>query len=162
VSGRLPSVALAGLALGAPAAATAQEPPALELRAPRVVGTGTAFELRGAGARPGSRVQIELALRSRWGASERPSRTLASRGFAAEALRAGATAVIGAHPHVLQPIRSGWRRRLVAYSLGTFVFGAGSPGTASTGIFQLKLSTRGVEGSHFRCAVIEATRPRLL
>jgi poly-gamma-glutamate capsule biosynthesis protein CapA/YwtB (metallophosphatase superfamily) len=33
--------------------------------------------------------------------------------------------VIGAHPHVLQPVvRSG--RRLVAYSLGNFVFGASS------------------------------------
>ena len=37
--------------------------------------------------------------------------------------------MIGAHPHVLQPIRSVGPRRLVAYSLGNFVFGAGSPGT---------------------------------
>jgi poly-gamma-glutamate capsule biosynthesis protein CapA/YwtB (metallophosphatase superfamily) len=70
--------------------------------------------------------------------------------------------VIGAHPHVLQPIRRGGPRRLVAYSLGNFVFGAGSPVTASTGILELKLSTRGVERSRFRRAVIEATRPRLL
>jgi Bacterial capsule synthesis protein PGA_cap len=66
LSGRLTSAALAGLALGTPAAATGQVPPALELRAPAVIGTGTAFELRGAGAPPGSRVQIEVALRSRW------------------------------------------------------------------------------------------------
>ena len=70
--------------------------------------------------------------------------------------------MIGAHPHVLQPIRKVGARRLVAYSLGNFVFGAGSPGTTSTGILELKLSTRGVEGSRFRRAVIEATRPRLL
>jgi poly-gamma-glutamate capsule biosynthesis protein CapA/YwtB (metallophosphatase superfamily) len=97
-----------------------------------------------------------------WGVDRATVEDARQRGFAAEALRAGATAVIGAHPHVLQPIRSGGRRRLVAYSLGNFVFGAGSPGTASTGIRQLKLSTRGVEGSRFRRAVIEATRPRLL
>ena len=37
------------------------------------------------------------------------------------ATSAGATAVIGAHPHVRQPIRRS-RRRLVAYSLGNFLF----------------------------------------
>ena len=55
--------------------------------------------------------------------------------------------MIGAHPHVLQPIRQVGPRRLVAYSLGNFVFGAGSPGTTSTGILELELSARGVEGS---------------
>jgi poly-gamma-glutamate capsule biosynthesis protein CapA/YwtB (metallophosphatase superfamily) len=97
-----------------------------------------------------------------WGVERATIEDARQRGFAAETLRAGATAVIGAHPHVLQPIRRGGPRRLVAYSLGNFVFGAGSPVTASTGILELKLSTRGVERSRFRRAVIEATRPRLL
>jgi poly-gamma-glutamate capsule biosynthesis protein CapA/YwtB (metallophosphatase superfamily) len=97
-----------------------------------------------------------------WGVERATIEDARQRGFAAEALRAGATAVIGAHPHVLQPIRSGGPRRLVAYGLGNFVFGAGSPGTASTGILELRLSTRGVERSRFPRAVIEATRPRLL
>jgi poly-gamma-glutamate capsule biosynthesis protein CapA/YwtB (metallophosphatase superfamily) len=70
--------------------------------------------------------------------------------------------VIGAHPHVLQPIRSGGPRRLVAYSLGNFVFGASSSVTARTGILRLKLSARGVEGHRLAPAVIEASRPRLL
>jgi poly-gamma-glutamate capsule biosynthesis protein CapA/YwtB (metallophosphatase superfamily) len=97
-----------------------------------------------------------------WGVERATVEDARQRAFAAEALRAGATAVIGAHPHVLQPIRPSGRRRLVAYSLGNFVFGAGSPGTAGTGILELKLSTRGVEGHRFRRAVIDATRPRLL
>ncbi len=97
-----------------------------------------------------------------WGVERATVEDGRQRAFAAEALAAGATAVIGAHPHVLQPIRGAGPNRLVAYSLGNFVFGAGSPGTTSTGILRLELSTRGVEESRFRRAVIEATRPRLL
>ena len=83
------------------------------------------------------------------------------RAFARTALLAGADAVIGAHPHVLQPVeRRG--RRLVAYSLGNFVFSAGSPGTTSTGILKLRLSTRGVEGVRFLRARIDDTRPVLI
>jgi poly-gamma-glutamate capsule biosynthesis protein CapA/YwtB (metallophosphatase superfamily) len=96
-----------------------------------------------------------------WGVERAPREDARQRAFAAAALRAGATAVIGAHPHVLQPIRRSGRR-LVAYSLGNFVFSAASPGTTRTGILRLRLSTRGVEGSRLAPAVIEGTRPRLL
>jgi poly-gamma-glutamate synthesis protein (capsule biosynthesis protein) len=83
------------------------------------------------------------------------------RAFARTALLAGADAVIGAHPHVLQPIeRRG--RTVVAYSLGNFVFGAASPGTTRTGILKLRLSARGVEGVRFLRARISATRPELV
>jgi Bacterial capsule synthesis protein PGA_cap len=95
-----------------------------------------------------------------WGVERAPVENERQRAFAAAALRAGATAVIGAHPHVLQPIgRQG--RRLVAYSLGNFVFGAGSPGTTRTGILALKLSRRGVEASRLIPAHISAARPQL-
>jgi poly-gamma-glutamate capsule biosynthesis protein CapA/YwtB (metallophosphatase superfamily) len=57
-------------------------------------------------------------------------------------------------------VRSG--RRLVAYSLGNFVFGASSSATARTGILRLKVSARGVEGARLQPAVIEGTRPRLV
>ena len=97
-----------------------------------------------------------------WGVERATVENGRQRAFAAAALRAGATAVIGAHPHVLQPTRRRGARRLVAYSLGNFVFGAASPGTTRTGILRLRLSRRGVEGSRFQPAVIEATRPRLL
>jgi poly-gamma-glutamate capsule biosynthesis protein CapA/YwtB (metallophosphatase superfamily) len=96
-----------------------------------------------------------------WGIERATREDARQRAFAAVALRAGAHAVIGAHPHVLQPIvRSG--RRLVAYSLGNFVFGASSSLTTRTGILRLRLSARGVEGARLRPAVIEGTRPRLL
>jgi Bacterial capsule synthesis protein PGA_cap len=96
-----------------------------------------------------------------WGVERAPREDARQRAFAAVALAAGATAVIGAHPHVLQPIRRSGRR-LVAYSLGNFFFSAGSPGTTRTGILRLRLSARGVEGSRLAPAVIENSRPRLL
>lgn len=96
-----------------------------------------------------------------WGVERATREDARQRAFAAAALDAGATAVIGAHPHVLQPIRRRGRR-LVAYSLGNFVFSAASPRTTRTGILRLRLSARGVEGSRLAPAVIEGTRPRLL
>lgn len=96
-----------------------------------------------------------------WGVERARRPDARQRAFARTALIAGADAVIGAHPHVLQPIeRRG--RRLVAYSLGNFVFSAGSPGTTSTGILRLRLSTRGVEGVRFLRARIENSRPVLV
>ena len=96
-----------------------------------------------------------------WGVERAVRENARQRGFASAALAAGATAVIGAHPHVLQPIRR-QGRKLVAFSLGNFVFGAASPVTTSTGILRLRLSADGVEGSRFLRARIEGTRPRLL
>jgi poly-gamma-glutamate capsule biosynthesis protein CapA/YwtB (metallophosphatase superfamily) len=84
------------------------------------------------------------------------------RAFAQAALNAGASAVIGAHPHVLQPVRRLAGRRLIAYSLGNFVWSAGSAATTRTAILRLGLSPRGVQSSTLLPAVIEATRPRLL
>ncbi len=96
-----------------------------------------------------------------WGIERATSEDGRQRGFADIALQAGASAVIGAHPHVLQPIRARGRRP-VAYSLGNFVFGAGSPGTTRTGILRLRLSRRGVEASRLLPARIVNTRPLLL
>jgi hypothetical protein len=96
-----------------------------------------------------------------WGVERATREDGRQRAFAATALRAGADAVIGAHPHVLQPIRRSGSR-IVAYSLGNFVFGASSSVTSRTGILRLKLSASGVEGARLVPAVIEGTRPRLL
>lgn len=77
------------------------------------------------------------------------------------ALDAGATAVIGAHPHVLQPIERVGARRLVAYSLGNFVFSAASPSTERTGILELRLGRRRVASHRLRAATIVDSRPVL-
>jgi poly-gamma-glutamate synthesis protein (capsule biosynthesis protein) len=96
-----------------------------------------------------------------WGVERSLTEDGRQRAFANTALAAGADAVIGAHPHVLQPIRRAGPKRLVAYSLGNFVFGASSPATARTGILRLKLSASGVEGSRLQPATIAATKPTL-
>jgi poly-gamma-glutamate synthesis protein (capsule biosynthesis protein) len=93
-----------------------------------------------------------------WGVERAPVEEGRQRAFAQTALAAGADAVIGAHPHVLQPIQAAGRT-LVAYSLGNFVFGASSSATTSTGVLRLKLSARGVEGHRLVPAVIRAARP---
>jgi poly-gamma-glutamate synthesis protein (capsule biosynthesis protein) len=118
-------------------------------------------ELIAAGVRRAAKRADVVVATFHWGVERSPIEDARQRAFADIALRAGAHAVIGAHPHVLQPIRT-TGRKLVAYSLGNFVFGAASPGTARTGILRLKLSARGVEGHRLAPAVIEAARPRLL
>jgi poly-gamma-glutamate capsule biosynthesis protein CapA/YwtB (metallophosphatase superfamily) len=108
----------------------------------------------------GRRADVVIAT-FHWGVERAAREDGRQRAFAATALRAGADAVIGAHPHVLQPIRRSGSR-VVAYSLGNFVFGASSSVTARTGILRLRLSAGGVEGARLAPAVIEGTRPRLL
>jgi hypothetical protein len=96
-----------------------------------------------------------------WGIERATHESAQQRALAQVALRAGATAVIGSHPHLLQPIRRPARRRLVAYSLGNFVFSAASPNTERTGILRVSLTRRGVVGSRFTRATIRASRPVL-
>ena len=96
-----------------------------------------------------------------WGIERATVPTRRQRDLAETALGAGATVVLGAHPHVLQPIeRRG--RRLVAWSLGNFVFAAHSPATTRTGILRIRLGARGMVGTSFRRARIDWVRPRLL
>ncbi len=82
------------------------------------------------------------------------------RALARVALRAGATVVLGAHPHVLQP-RDRRGRRFVAWSLGNFVFAWNSPGTNRTGILRLGLGRSGAVSSKFLRARINWVQPRL-
>jgi poly-gamma-glutamate synthesis protein (capsule biosynthesis protein) len=95
-----------------------------------------------------------------WGAELQTEPDLRQREFAAAALDAGATVVLGAHPHVLQPVeRRG--RRLVAWSLGNFVFPSGAPATRQTGILIVDLNARGVGGVRLEPATIHGFRPEL-
>ncbi len=94
-----------------------------------------------------------------WGVQLAGRENARQRALAATALRSGATAVIGAHPHVLQPIVRP-SHRLVAYSLGNFVFSQGGGAVARTGVLVLRLSARGVEGARLRRATIASAQPR--
>jgi len=88
-----------------------------------------------------------------WGTERAFSPDSRQRSLAAVAFDAGATIVLGAHPHVLQPIEPR-RRRLVAWSLGNFVFGANTLGTESTGILRLQMGQGGLRDYSFRRARI--------
>jgi poly-gamma-glutamate capsule biosynthesis protein CapA/YwtB (metallophosphatase superfamily) len=137
--------------------------PAAFYAGPNTAGTQPATPgLIAAGVRRARRRADVVVATFHWGVERATTENARQRAFAHTALQAGADAVIGAHPHVLQPIRRAGPRRLVAYSLGNFVFGASSGATARTGILRLELSASGVEGHRLAPAVIEATRPRLL
>jgi poly-gamma-glutamate synthesis protein (capsule biosynthesis protein) len=96
-----------------------------------------------------------------WGIERDTHESARQRELARIAASAGASAIIGAHPHVLQPIDGLGPRRVVAYSLGNFVWAAGSAASAATGILELQLSQRGVEATRLRRATIVNTRPQL-
>ena len=93
-----------------------------------------------------------------WGTELSPAPDSRQRSLADLAFRAGATIVLGAHPHVLQPLQRGGSK-LVVWSLGNFVFPARSPGTTATGILLVHLGARGVLGARLEPARIEGVRP---
>ena len=95
-----------------------------------------------------------------WGTELATTPDPRQRVFAEAALGAGASVVLGAHPHVLQPLeRRG--RQVVAWSLGNFVFGAQSPGTTASGILLVGLGADGVRSAELLPARIEGFRPLL-
>jgi poly-gamma-glutamate capsule biosynthesis protein CapA/YwtB (metallophosphatase superfamily) len=103
-----------------------------------------------------------------WGIEKAPFESAEQRVLAQAAAAAGAHLVIGAHPHVLQPLRREGAA-LVAYSLGNFVFGAGSTDTTATGILEAGLTADGVASARWRAGrivsarpVLDSTRPRRL
>ncbi len=93
-----------------------------------------------------------------WGTELATKPDARQRAFAESALRAGASVVLGAHPHVLQPVERR-RRKLVAWSLGNFVFGAVSPGTTASGILLVGLAADGVRSAELVPATIDSFRP---
>jgi poly-gamma-glutamate capsule biosynthesis protein CapA/YwtB (metallophosphatase superfamily) len=95
-----------------------------------------------------------------WGIEKATFESAEQRVLAQTAAAAGAQLVIGAHPHVLQPLRREGAA-LVAYSLGNFVFGADSPDTTSTGILVTDLTADGVGAARWRAGRIVSARPVL-
>ncbi len=95
-----------------------------------------------------------------WGIEKAPYETAEQAELARVAADAGAQLVIGAHPHVLQPLRR-TGAALVAYSLGNFVFGAQSTETAATGVLETDLTAEGVAAARWRPGEISGGRPVL-
>ena len=71
-----------------------------------------------------------------WGVERRTCPDARQRDFAFQLLQHGADAVVGQHPHVLQPVVLD-DGKLVAYSLGNFVWHYRSGITGDTGVLQI-------------------------
>jgi hypothetical protein len=95
-----------------------------------------------------------------WGVERARTPNARQRELAAVALNAGAAVVLGAHPHVLQPIAAVSLHRLIAWSLGNFVFPAGSPEAARSGILFVQLDAHGVRGHRLQ-PVVAGAQPQL-
>ncbi len=81
-----------------------------------------------------------------WGIEGDPCPSTIQRRLGALLRAAGATAVLGAHPHILQPIVTdpiSGGEGLVAYSLGNFIWDPRTGATADSGVLQLQF-----EGAH--------------
>lgn len=86
--------------------------------------------------------QVDIIIVSpHWGEEYQTFPNRAQKEFAKEVLNAGASAVIGSHPHVLQPVEKylthDGRATLISYSLGNFVSYQGSPKNRSSMILLL-------------------------
>ncbi|WP_420623494.1 CapA family protein [Candidatus Poriferisodalis sp.] len=83
-----------------------------------------------------------------WGVERMTCPDGRQRDFAFELLRNGADAVIGQHSHVLQPVVFG-DGKLVAYSLGNFVWHYRSGITGETGVLQIDFDGDEIAGWSF-------------
>lgn len=133
---------------------------------PGIAGTSPAFpEIIEPDVRRARRSADVVVVYFHWGEERTFRPNERQRALARLALSSGATVVLGAHPHVLQPLERPRPRKLVAWSLGNFVFGATSPGTQRTGILLVRLGATGVLAHGFRRAVIGGAygvQPRLV
>lgn len=92
-----------------------------------------------------------------WGEEYQSQPSKEQKYFAEQVLDAGATAVIGSHPHVLQPLQKyitkDGRSTIIMYSLGNFVSYQGKINTRSTVILLLGLTQTSqgtlINGVHF-------------
>jgi poly-gamma-glutamate capsule biosynthesis protein CapA/YwtB (metallophosphatase superfamily) len=92
-----------------------------------------------------------------WGIEGSPCPSPVQRRLGALLRDAGATAVLGAHPHVLQPIVSGptakgpraGEKSLLAYSMGNFIWDPRSGATGDTGVLQLDFEESALQGFTF-------------
>lgn len=85
-----------------------------------------------------------------WGREREKCPTLTQRRAAADLEKAGATIIVGAHPHILQGVGRGNGGALIAYSLGNFIWYNAKGGL--TGVLRVRLEDRKVVDAEFTSA----------
>ncbi len=97
-----------------------------------------------------------------WGVEGSRQPESAQRRLAQKLVEAGATVIIGHHPHVLQGFQFALDR-FVAWSLGNFIFDVGGAMSSETSVLELEVGPRGVvERALVTPARIYGVQPRLL
>jgi len=106
-----------------------------------------------------------------WGVERRHTPTAVQVRFGRAAVRAGANVVLSHHPHVIEGVEF-YKKGLIAYSLGNFVFSPGSDEGHDTMILTMTMGPKGVSSVVARPAHIDpygrpvlargATRSRIL
>jgi poly-gamma-glutamate synthesis protein (capsule biosynthesis protein) len=77
-----------------------------------------------------------------WGEEDAESPSADQVRFARDLIRAGATAIVGHHPHSLQRIER-YANGVIAYSLGNFLFGGNPRDSYDTGVLEIRLTAAG-------------------
>lgn len=99
-----------------------------------------------------------------WGVEYDTRPTPRQCGLARAAVAAGATLVLGSHPHVPQGFemvpRPGGGRALIAYSLGNFIFDPRIADAARTCVLKVAMDRRGIQSARFVPVMIDNCRPR--
>ncbi len=91
-----------------------------------------------------------------WGWENRHTPSLRQRALARKMIDAGASLVVGGHPHVIQDAEL-YRGKLIVYSLGNFVFdGFDLPEERQGWLLRLELDRRGLKAWQTRLVQIDA------
>jgi hypothetical protein len=119
-------------------------------------GVASAYDLAASlAAVRSARVQADhVVVVVHWGTENTDCPNGKQASLAAALLAGGADAVVGHHPHRLQGISTG-DGRLVAYSLGNFVWYNNAPPNDLTGVLSVELDAGGVGGYDFTPARID-------
>lgn len=79
-----------------------------------------------------------------WGAEYQPTPTIKQRRDAYQLIDAGADAIIGHHPHVIQKEEQ-YKGKPIFYSLGNFIFDQNKPETKKALLLQITFDTNGMQ-----------------
>ena len=96
-----------------------------------------------------------------WGTERKTTPDARQTQFARFAVDCGADLVLGHHPHVVQGFEF-YRGKLIANSLGNFVFNPGSEAGRYTVLTQLQMDSRGFLGATVYPVYISNARPQLM